>query len=566
MIYGAWKVSPKLAFQFAKRFSYLYSSSQQKLMEEIGHLAYLDAQNVYNIPEAVPFLIQGHDANFELLEFWEPPPVVHLLKYIYSRHVAVVKYVLNQLYHSQISLQIFFMNQIIECIGPRQHINTFPRNKTEELVFDYLVAAAKKDESLRNNIEWAAAVYLQYEPEVKKKRFGCTGGHKPNNDKSNTVCQRLLNRIKENLQTNPELMDQHNIQEDFFHKLNLISATLPPKDSQNNQNIRKMLAEYFGPEGENVPRGIYLPTDPHKQVVNVIVESGAALTSAARVPVHIAFNTKSDGLWTLHKTACLFKVNDDIRNDQMALQMIQFIDDVFKYSKIPLYLRPYKVKSTITNHNGHNYLGGIIEIVQNCKSRHEIGKEGSASLYDYFVQKFGQEETFEYSLARKCFIESLAGYAVASYILQIKDRHNGNILIDNEGHIIHIDFGFIFNISPAGNLKFERPEFKMTREMIQIMGNETSESFAYFKDLVVKGFIMLREYADEFIAISEMTKNAGFTCFRKKTMSDLRNRFYLSKRLPKVARKVQKMIYWANNSIFTNWYDRIQLMQQKIEY
>jgi len=102
--------------------------------------------------------------------------------------------------------------------------------------------------------------------------------------------------------------------------------------------------------------------------------------------------------------------------------------------------------------------------------------------------------------------------------------------------------------------------------MIQIMGNETSESFAYFKDLVVKGFIMLREYADEFIAISEMTKNAGFTCFRKKTMSDLRNRFYLSKRLPKVARKVQKMIYWANNSIFTNWYDRIQLMQQKIEY
>lgn len=97
--------------------------------------------------------------------------------------------------------------------------------------------------------------------------------------------------------------------------------------------------------------------------------------------------------------------------------MIQFIYDVFQYSKIPLYLRPYKVKSTVTNYKGHNYLGGIIEIVQNCKSRHEIGKEGSDSLYDYFVEKFGSEETFEYSYARKCFIESLAGYAVASYIL-----------------------------------------------------------------------------------------------------------------------------------------------------
>ena len=42
MIYGAWKVSPKLAFQYAKRFSYLYHNSQ-RLIDEIGHLVYLDA-------------------------------------------------------------------------------------------------------------------------------------------------------------------------------------------------------------------------------------------------------------------------------------------------------------------------------------------------------------------------------------------------------------------------------------------------------------------------------------------------------------------------------------------
>jgi len=84
------------------------------------------------------------------------------------------------------------------------------------------------------------------------------------------------------------------------------------------------------------------------------------------------------------------------------------------------------------------------------------------------------------------YVKSLAGYSLVCYFLQIKDRHNGNILIDNEGHIIHIDFGFMLSNSPGRGIKFEKAPFKLTNDLVDCMGGVNSSNFNKYRKLVWK--------------------------------------------------------------------------------
>ena len=261
---------------------------------------------------------------------------------------------------------------------------------------------------------------------------------------------------------------------------------------------------------------------------------------------------------------CIFKVGDDLRQDSLALQVIQIFKEIFKQSGLNIYTYPYQTISTISPK--YKDLGGYIEVVKDTDSRDQIGKTYDTNLYDYYLCSFGQENSNEFREARKNLIESLAAYAVISYILQIKDRHNGNILVDKQGHLIHIDFGFIFDISPAGNMKFEKAEFKLTKEMMQIMGGNNSDAYKTFVDLTVKAYLACRDNMNKLLDPVVLMFSSGLDCFRENSIKNFIDRFKLELNEEEAVKYMKDIIETAEDNWRTNVYDFIQKKQNNIYY
>ena len=543
----AWRINHSLAKRFLRAMK---GKLKPKIHEEMLSLYYENEEHV-------------HHLDFALREAQQYPK---MLEHISSEDPALRSYAIKHFERAPKETQLFYMQQIVECGGPRDDWSSYKRIEGQDDPWSYLIRAGASSVIILNQLEWVLRVSL-----IKNQ-----------NEEKMSIAKFVYFKLLEEIKKHPLKWEQFSTEQNFFKRISKISAELVPGSNENSAKIKQGLEE-LTEDGYQIPKGIYLPTDPNLSLVGVKTDSGVPLQSAKRTPILVVFYTtpkvgveeaehsqiepnESMPVSDVLGTPCIFKVNDDVRNDQLCLQFIELMKEVFKERNLPIYLRPYKVISTIIENNSEEQLGGIIECIPNCKSRDEIGKEGSASLYEYFVEKFGMENSEPYEKAKKNFIESLAGYAIASYMLQIKDRHNGNILIDEYGHIVHIDFGFILSISPGGNMRFERPGFKLTKEMIDVMGKDDSEAFEYFKELVIKGYFAIRDHSESFISLIATMQDAGFTCFRKNAVKNLVKRFYQECSFSVLLEKLHWKISRANNSIFTVWYDRIQLIQQQIEY
>ncbi|KAK8941284.1 Phosphatidylinositol 4-kinase alpha [Platanthera zijinensis] len=540
----AFSVDPRIAFCLTARFP-----TNSYMAAEVTQLVQVNIPNIRTIPQAVPFFVtpravEENSVLLQQLPHWASCSITQALEFLtppFKGHLRVMAYVLRVLESYPPERVTFFMPQLIQAL----------RYDDGRLVEGYLLGAARRSNLFAHILIW----HLQGESSASESgKEGVLQMVNSFQAKLPILRQKIIDGFT------PEARDLFQREFDFFDKVTSISGVLFPLPKEERRAGIKRELEKISVESDD----LYLPTAPNKLVRGIQLDSGIPLQSAAKVPIMITFNVvdKYGDPNDVMPQACIFKVGDDCRQDVLALQVISLLRDIFEAVGINLYLFPYGVLPTGPGR-------GIIEVVPNTRSRNQMGELTDGGLLEIFQQDYGPVGTTAFEAAREMFMISSAGYAVASLLLQPKDRHNGNLLFDSKGRLVHIDFGFILETSPGGNMRFENADFKLSHEMTQLLdpsGTMKSDTWNHFVRLCVKGYLAARRHMHGILTTVLLMVDSGLPCFsRGDPIGNLRKRFHPEMNEREAANFMIRTCMDAYNKWTTAGYDLIQYLQQGIE-
>ncbi|KAI0842260.1 hypothetical protein F5Y06DRAFT_259383 [Hypoxylon sp. FL0890] len=552
----AWTEDPSLAIQLVGRFSI------PAIHNEVRWLLLNFPARAIVEPEALPILLGGElpaDVRFQLkfLLFWAPVNPVTAVTYFlpaYRNHPFLIQYAMRALEYHSVDVTFFYVPQIVQSL----------RFDTLGYVERYIIETAQFSQLFAHQIIWnmKANSYKDDDATIPDPI-------KPALDK---VMDKMIGSFSD------EDRNFYEREFAFFDEVTSISGKLKPLIKRDKPEKKQKIEEEL--RKIKVDVGVYLPSNPDGVVIGIDRKSGKPLQSHAKAPYMATFRIKKakggveeieEAAQEMSKTgespaentievwqSAIFKVGDDCRQDVLALQMIAAFRGIFHNVGLDVYVFPYRVTATAPG-------CGVIDVLPNSISRDMLGREAVNGLYDYFISKYGNEDSLRFQHARNNFVKSMAAYSIISFLLQFKDRHNGNIMIDDAGHILHIDFGFCFDIAPGG-VKFERAPFKLTGEMLAVMGGTDNQAFKWFEELCVKSFLACRPHAEKLSQIVLLMMESGLPCFKPESVRYFKERFVLERTEREAAEFVRDLVRKSAGSYSTMVYDQFQLMTNGIPY
>ncbi|KAJ4263781.1 Phosphatidylinositol (PI) 3-kinase [Fusarium torreyae] len=258
-----------------------------------------------------------------------------------------------------------------------------------------------------------------------------------------------------------------------------------------------------------------MPLDPSILITSVIPDQTVVFKSSLN-PFKCTFKTTTGSSYPI-----IFKLGDDLRQDQLVIQIITLMDQLLQKENLDLKLSPYKILATSTS-------AGASQFVQSASLSSIVNKFKNNPALAYLKyhnpddrQPLGvRQETLD------TYVRSCAGYCVITYILGVGDRHLENLLLAPDGHFFHADFGFILGRDP----KPFAPLMKLSKEMVDCMGGVQSEHYKQFKQYCFLAYTALRKSSNLILNLFSLMVDANIPDIRlepDKAVLKVRERFHL---------------------------------------
>ena len=311
--------------------------------------------------------------------------------------------------------------------------------------------------------------------------------------------KKILNEFVNSLDENVK----KGIENQLELRSKLIGVAMEISKAKNKEQKAAKLPQIIKAGGSNdlskLNPPLNLPLDPNVKVSSAIFNKGIVFVSA-KYPIKYSFRVASETQENISKENpgvydIMFKYGDDLRQDQLILQIIAYMDNLLRKINIDMEFTTYKVLATSKS-------DGFVEFVSGCKTITDILEGHNDTITPYF-EKLSTNSGIPYEQIMESYINSCAGYCVVTYILGIGDRHLENILINPVGRLLHIDFGFILGKDP----KPYPPPMKLSKQMVECMGKD----FSKFKKKCSDTYLYLRQNARLIVNMFYLMIHCGIT-------------------------------------------------------
>ena len=402
-----------------------------------------------------------------------------------------------------------YLLQLVQAIK-YENTSTSSDSTTNKSLANFLIDRAAKNVELANYLYWYLKVELQ-DPtygawyhdvfEALKERLSTvvpTPTGQGDSSKAPTMLDSIVDSVSKRKRQYGSVWEMLLAQDTFVSEimdLQMKSRDARGKKDAKESHFREALKEHDF-DRKLVGMAIPVPTAPDVMVDGVVSQS-AKMFKSALYPALVEFRVASDEE-TPYKV--LVKTGDDLRQDQLVMMMIQLMDGLLKRGALDLCLMPYPIMAMSPS-------SGLVCFVANTSAISAVLAQHNNSILQFFQARSPQLDA-KYGVrptTMSNYVRSVAGYCVITYLLGVGDRHLDNLLLCDDGHFLHIDFGYMFGRDP----KPLPPAFRLTREMVDGMGGMDSSEYRQFCSLACQAFNTLRKSAGLVLNLLHLMSDAG---------------------------------------------------------